>query len=169
MTGTQPSRRRVLRRGVAGVATVAIAGCADAGTDPTPTETTTQPPTTTALPAPALSVDDQTTDGSQVIVAAVAIDGPGWLVIHPEADDGGPNAGAVLGRRQLSPGTDTDVTIDLDSPASTHRTLYAMLHYDDPADGEFTFPTSGDPAVTNAGGLVVTAFELTTSGDDGSS
>jgi hypothetical protein len=39
-----------------------------------------------------------------------------------------------------------------------------MLHYDDPADGEFTFPEDGDPPVTADGGPVVKPFSLTVEG-----
>jgi plastocyanin len=173
---TDSTRRRLLHAGI-GTLTVTVAGCADDAdggptTSPasTPTETTTgaSPEPTPSGPNPALSVDDQTTDGSQVTVASAAIDGSGWLVIHPEAEDGGgPNGGVVLGSRQLEVGTYTDVTLELDPAASSDQTLYAMLHYDDPADDEFTFPSDGDPPVTADGGPVITPFTLTVSGDDG--
>jgi len=114
---------------------------------------------------PALSVTDQRTDGSTVTVPGAAIDESGWLVVHPEADGGGPNGGVVLAKTQLAPGMYADRRLTLSSSLSEDQTLYGMLHYDDPADGEFTFPEDGDPPVTKDGSPVVKPFDVTVDGE----
>ncbi|MFB6303146.1 MAG: plastocyanin/azurin family copper-binding protein [Haloferacaceae archaeon] len=119
--------------------------------------------------APALAVTDQKTDGTTVAMPRATIDGTGWLVIHPEASGGGPNGGVTLAERRLQRGTYGSVALDLSRSLSEDQTLYAMLHYDDPADGEFTFPESGDPAVTAGGSPVIKPFDLTVSDGSGTS
>lgn len=131
------------------------------------TTTTTTEETTTAVIEPALDAADQTTDGASVTVTRTTIDDAGWLVLYPEAEGGGPNAGVVLAGRMLEAGTYDDVVMEFGEPVSESRTLYAGLHYDDPADGEFTYPADGDPPVTVDGDPVVAAFALTVEGAGG--
>ncbi|MFB6094929.1 MAG: plastocyanin/azurin family copper-binding protein, partial [Halodesulfurarchaeum sp.] len=112
-------------------------------------------------PDPSLAVTDQETDGSTVRVPSLAIDRTGWLVIHPEAEGGGPKGGVTLATRQLAPGLYADRVLSLSSAISSDQTLYAMLHYDDPMDGSFTFPENGDPPVTAGGSPLVKPFDVT--------
>lgn len=165
------SRRKLLR--YSGLATVALAGCSGGqrsdGTTASAMGTTTQgdmetTETTTSEVAVALDVADAMPDGRTVTIPEVAIDGAGWLVVHPEADGGGPKGTVVLGQRQLSPQTYEDIQLDLDVVHAAPTTVYAMLHYDDPADGEFTFPEHGDPPVTKAGNPVVKPFSVQAGG-----
>jgi plastocyanin len=150
----------------------ALAGCiGGGGNDTTTTTTTTETTATTTTeqgPTPSLSVSDQETDGTTVTVPSAAIDGEGWLVVHPETDGGGPNGKVTLATKQLQPGSYSDVTLELDESLSESQTVYAMLHYDDPADGEFTFPGDGDPPVKTDGSPLVKPFEATVSGMGGS-
>lgn len=111
--------------------------------------------------SPALSVQDQESDGASVVVPEVTIDQPGWLVIHPEASGGGPNGKVTLAERRLEPGTYDSVALSLSESLSADQTLYAMLHYENPADGEFTFPGNGDPPVTKDGSPLVKPFAVT--------
>lgn len=119
--------------------------------------------TLSGMVTPELSVRDQKTEGDSLIVPRAALDKAGWLVIHPEAENGGPNGKVTLATRQLQPGLYADVTIELDESMSESQTVYAMLHYDDPADGEFTFPQNGDPAVKIDGSPAVKPFDVTVS------
>lgn len=119
--------------------------------------------TLSGMVTPELSVRDQKTDGDALIVPRAALDKTGWLVIHPEAMDGGPNGKVTLATRQLQPGLYADVTMKLDESLSESQTVYAMLHYDDPADGKFTFPQNGDPAVKIDGSPAVKPFDVTVS------
>lgn len=94
-------------------------------------------------------------------IPEASIDEAGWLVIHPEASGGGPNGGVTLAERHLEPGTYGSIELSLGETLSEDQTLYAMLHYDDPADGEFTFPSNGDPPVTREGSPLVKPFAVT--------
>lgn len=146
-------RRRVLQL-TATSTVVGLAGCAGNGG--------------TSEPTVALSVTDtESTDGT-VTIPNVGIDKPGWLVIHPEASGGGPKGSVTLAEKQLDAGEYTDVSLTLDTLRKGEQTVYAMLHYDDPADGEFTFPSEGDPAVTSGGSPVVKPFSVTVTGGDDS-
>jgi VCBS repeat-containing protein len=110
---------------------------------------------------PAITVEDQTLSADSadtVNVPSATLDAQGWVVIH--ADDGG-SPGEVLGNSSvLSEGETTDVEVTLDRDAEDGETLYAMLHYDDPADGTYNFPDE-DPPVSVDGDVVVEPFEIT--------
>lgn len=141
----------------------------ETGATETGTETATadaETPTRTASASadvtPAVSAPDQRTGGETVTVGRVAIDRPGWLVVRPDAD-GGPDAATYLAAVPLDPGRRTDLRVALNRTPEADRTLYAMLHYDDPDDGNFTFaPGRGDdPPVTAGGERVVDSFRVT--------
>ena len=173
MTPDYVSRRRILQ--LAGsTATVGLAGCAGgdeenngSGGATTTTPTTTPTDTTTEEPSvtPALSVSDIETDNRNVVLSSASIDGDGWVVLHPEAEGGGPNGQVTLAQKQLSAGEYSDVELAMNTLLAGEQTVYAMLHYDDPADGEFTFPENGDPPVTTDGNPVVKPFEITLTGE----
>lgn len=120
--------------------------------------------TLTGEVSPSLSVTDQETNGEQVTVPVTAIGQSGWLVVHPEADGGGPNGGVTLATMQLQADLYADTTLQLDEPLSETQTVYAMLHNDDPGDGEYTFPEDGDPPVTADGDPIVKPLEVTIGG-----
>ncbi|MFB6112482.1 MAG: hypothetical protein ABEJ58_00095 [Halodesulfurarchaeum sp.] len=168
------TRRRVLQSTGAGVIAL-VAGCAGGGqeettvTTTTPTETTTETPTettteTTQALTPALSVMDQSIGGTTVTIPAVTLDGTGWVVVHPEAQGGGPAGAVMLARKRLEAGSYQDLSLEMDRVLVDGATVYAMLHYDDPKDGEFTFPAAGDPPVTTNGSPIVKPFRVSASG-----
>lgn len=96
-------------------------------------------------------------DGEAVKIPSAKISGAdGWIAIH--ADDNG-EPGAVLGHAPIQEGQNTGVEVKLDQPADSGK-LYAMVHAEDPADGDYTFP-AGDPPVDQSGGMVVEPFEYT--------
>lgn len=166
------SRRRILQ--LAGsTATIGIAGCAggngedNEGGGEMTTTTTTAMDTTTEEPSvtPALSISDVETDNRNLVIPGARIDEDGWIVIHPEAEGGGPNGQVTLAQKQLSAGEYSDIELTLDTVLAGEHTVYAMLHYDDPAEGAFTFPQNGDPAVTKDGTPVVKPFSVTLRGE----
>jgi plastocyanin len=103
---------------------------------------------------PSVTVEDQTVQNGQVIVASAVSDGPGWVVIHAE-QDGAP--GPVVGQAALVDGENTDIAVDIDPEAAT-TTLYAMLHTDSGEEGTYDFP-DGDPPVEVDGKIVVKSFQ----------
>lgn len=95
-------------------------------------------------------------DGRVVEIPRAEIpDTEGWIAVH--ADDGG-QPGEVLGVAPLSAGRNTNVEVELDRPLDSPQRLYAMLHKEDPANGEYTFP-DGDPPVREGGEAVVEPFD----------
>ncbi len=107
----------------------------------------------------AVVVDDQPLgEGGTVTIASVTSDTAGWLVIHAQADG---RPGPILGQTQVAAGESSDVVVDIDPDGATD-TLYAMLHVDAGAEGEFEFPDGADGPATDADGNVVTpSFALT--------
>lgn len=93
--------------------------------------------------------------GDEITIPRAEISGAdGWIAVH--ADDSG-DPGAVIGYAPIQEGENTDVEVKLDQPVDS-GTLYAMVHAEDPADGDYTFP-DGDPPVDQSGGMVVESFE----------
>ena len=114
---------------------------------------------------PSVTATAQTADPADVVVIDEAIsEGDGWMVIH--ADDGSGSFGAVIGHAALVGGQNTDVTVELDRPVLDGETLYAMLHTDDPADGNYTFDGSNgeDGPVTDSNGDVITPTFVASAG-----
>ena len=132
------------------------------GTPASDSPTRTPSASAPASVTPAVSVSDQETGGETITVESVAVDRPGWLVVHPAAD-GGPDAATYLAAVSLDPGRSTGLEVSLNRSLAEDRTLYAMLHYDDPDDGSFTFaPGRGDdPPVEVDGETVVESFRVT--------
>ncbi len=99
-------------------------------------------------------------DGTTVTVPSAGISGvSGWLVIR--ADAGG-EPGDVLGYAPLREGeSEEDVAVPLDEPVGS-GTLYAVVHAEEPADGDFTFP-DGDPPVEANGSVVAEPLRYTAS------
>ena len=98
--------------------------------------------------------------GTTVTVPSAGISGvSGWLVIR--ADAGG-EPGDVLGYAPLREGeSEEDVAVPLDEPVGS-GTLYAVVHAEEPADGDFTFP-DGDPPVKANGSVVAEPLRYTAS------
>lgn len=96
-----------------------------------------------------------TLDGNILTLEQVTIDAPGWLVIH--ADNGQGSFGEVIGQAPLFPGTNYDVTVELDSEMITDP-VYPMLHYDTGEMGVYEFgKVEGADAPVSVNGNVVVA------------
>jgi len=91
---------------------------------------------------PQVIVSDQSLDGGKVSIEQVSSTGPGWLVIHAQADG---NPGAVLGYTQISAGVTNNVVVSVDDSQAT-PVLYAMLHIDAGEVGVYEFPGADEPA-----------------------
>ena len=103
------------------------------------------------------AADQELAADNTVTIAEVVSAGPGWLVIHAEAD-GAP--GPVLGHAAVDPGRNSEVTVEID-PAGATETLYAMLHVDAGTAGEYEFPGDDGPAMDADGNVVTPSFALT--------
>ena len=109
---------------------------------------------------PYVDVEDTGT-GQGTVMIEVAIDRPGWLVLHPATGEAKPDSATVLASTHLAeagvyPGFEVTV------PADVARTYFAVLYYDDPADADFTYAAGGseDPPVRVGGVAVEEAFTV---------
>lgn len=104
---------------------------------------------------PAVSVNDQAVLDSRVTIAEVVSRGPGWLVIHLDADG---KPGAVVGYAAVKDGINREVVVAVDAKRVTGG-LFAMLHTDAGTIGTYEFPGPDVPVVA-AGGMVNVPFKV---------
>ena len=90
-----------------------------------------------------------------VTISVVVSNGPGWLVVHAQADG---KVGPDIGHTALADGLNKNVVVKLD-PADITAVLYAMLHTDAGVVGTYEFP-GADVPVTQSGNLVNKPFRL---------
>jgi hypothetical protein len=107
-------------------------------------------------PTPSVTVSDQAIENGMVTVDSVVSDGPGWIVIHADAN-GSP--GPVIGHSAVSDGENIDVAVEIDVSNAT-ETLYAMLHTDAGQVGTYEFPGADGP-VSVDGQVVTPSFTVT--------
>ncbi len=105
---------------------------------------------------PAVKVSDQAIANGQVVVAEVDSSGPGWIVIHAQANG---QPGAVIGYTAVKNGANMNVMVTIDVTKAT-PVLYAMLHVDVGKVGTYEFPGADVPAKLNGKGISP-AFNVT--------
>ena len=99
---------------------------------------------------PSVTVGDQAITDGMVTIESVFSSGPGWLVIHAQAEG---RPGPVLGYSPLVDGENSSVVVEIDESGVT-PVLYAMLHMDVGVVGTYEFP--GDDGPVSVDGSVVT-------------
>lgn len=102
-------------------------------------------------------------DGRSVTIPRATIDGADGRVAV-RADDGGDEPGTVLGRAPIREGENASVEVALEEPIGSTQRLYAVLHADRPADGEFTFPEGDPPLDADERASAVEPFRYAVSG-----
>ena len=134
-----------------------VAACGS--TAPTAAPIPTAEPTMTAESAiiPSVAVADQSIEGGTVTVARVVSEGPGWIVIHAQAEG---KPGPILGYAPVADGENNDVVVEID-PTQATETLYAMLHTDAGEVGTWEFPNGPDAPVKVEGKVVTPSFSVT--------
>lgn len=118
-------------------------------TRPVPEETRTSQ-------KPMVTVKDQDYDGSTVVVADVFSQGPGWIVIHNQADG---SLGPPIGFTHVNSGDNKNVTVKIDSAQAT-GIMYAMLHTDAGVIGKYEFPGPDVPTMLD-GEMIAPSFTAT--------
>ena len=105
---------------------------------------------------PSVEVSDQAIENGLVTIDLVSSSGPGWIVIHVDAD-GSP--GPVIGYSAVQDGINMNVVVEIDENAATD-TLFAMLHVDGGVEGVYEFPGEDAPVMAD-GNVVMTSFLVT--------
>ncbi|MFV1999274.1 MAG: hypothetical protein ACC654_02815 [Acidimicrobiia bacterium] len=119
----------------------------------------------TVLPATspsALTAEEQTSDGTTVVIATVTLPSNGFVAIH--ADNAG-SPGPVIGNSELlQAGENTDVAITLDQALSASGVVWPMVHIDLDGDGEYTFMPPDNaidvPGITDDGNVAVVPVQV---------
>lgn len=113
-----------------------------------------------AIPAtgnqPQVVANDQTYDGSSVVIDKVISKGPGWLAVHSQKNG---DVGPVIGYTHLNDGENDMVVVKID-PKQATAVMYAMLHIDAGKVGVYEYPGPDIPAFLN-GQMVSPAFKAT--------
>jgi plastocyanin len=127
------------------LAVLVLAACSPAPTAAPTAAPTTAPATEEPTPAPLSSVNVSDQDASQgsVIIDEITAAEQGWIVIHLNVD-GGP--GPVIGYSAVQPGANLAVPVEIDLASATPE-LFAMLHVDRGAMGQYEFPGEDVPAM----------------------
>jgi predicted lipoprotein with Yx(FWY)xxD motif len=121
-----------------------------------PTPTLIHIPTVSpALPntgmTPMVVVNNQSSDGTSVVINEVFSKGPGWIAIHKQNPDG--SMGEPIGHEHVQDGDNRNVIVKID-PKQVTGTMYAMLHHDAGQVGVYEFPGPDTPA-TDANGIII--------------
>jgi len=104
-----------------------------------------------------LDAADQTSDGTQLKVSDVTINGAaGFIAIHQDAD-GAP--GPVVGHVAIPEGDSSNVVVKLDSKVATGA-FWPMLHLDAGTKGTYEFPGPDGP-VKSGSDIVMKKITLT--------
>lgn len=146
--------------GVLAVLILVLAACQTSTPTPTATESVEEQAvvvTEELKIAPSVTVSDQSIESGSVKVDQVTSDGPGWIVIHAQAEG---KPGPIIGFSQVVDGENADVLVDID-PAKATETLYAMLHSDLGEGGSFEFPDGPDVPVKVGEKVVTPPFKVT--------
>jgi hypothetical protein len=114
-------------------------------------------PLASAQATPSVSVSDQAIINGTLVVDRVVSAGPGWIVIHAQADG---RPGSILGFTPIPDGESTNVGVEIDASKAT-PTLYAMLHTDAGELGAWEFPNGPDVPVRVGEQVVTPPFDVT--------
>jgi len=98
--------------------------------------------------------DQAVTTPTEVSISAITSVGPGFIVIHEEANG---SFGPVIGNAAVVDGANTDITVPLNRDIVDGETLYAMLHTDAGTVLTYEFPGPDVPAM-DANGIITPSF-----------
>lgn len=114
---------------------------------------------------PSISVDDQELSASsEILIAEVAAEEDGFIVIHNTNEDGEPVVPESIGAAPVSAGVNEGVAVALDEEITADTILVAMLHSDTDENGIYEYGadnTEVDNPVTLNGEVVSEPFSVT--------
>ena len=137
-----------------------VSGCGDDDDEPADTggDTAEETDAGGAVPfAPTtITADDQSGDGTTVVVASLDLPTAGFIAVHAD-DNGAP--GAVIGNTEILPaGESTDVEVPITEVISGTVTVWPMAHVDTNGNETYDFAppdvTDDGPALVEEGGDV---------------
>jgi|GEM_PF-5226591 len=137
------------------VATSVVAVGALAAAGPTPAaadgsavyQTGNQTNATTANETANVTFENQTSNGSAVVVNETYVPEGGFIAIHLVENE---TFGAVIGNSSyLEPGLHENVTVALDPPITESQPLIAMPHTDSNGNQTYDFPAGDEPYTVN--------------------
>lgn len=113
---------------------------------------------------PAVMTTDQVNRGG-VFVTDVDAAEDGWIVIHRDNGNDGPEVPPIIGKARVSAGTNQDVYIPLNDGETVQEgeKLWTMLHYDTGTKGKYEFTAvndSPDQPVFFDGNIVTTQYQV---------
>jgi hypothetical protein len=108
-----------------------------------------------AADVPAITTPRQPLEDGTIVIQQVYSDGPGWIVIHADADG---QPGPVIGYTEVPDGISNEVIVQV-APEDLTETLYAMLHVDAGEEGIFEFPDGPDTPMEINGEVVTETFQ----------
>jgi len=112
-----------------------------------------------------VTVDDQTSDGTTVVIDSVDLSEPGFVALHDSTLLDGAVLDSVVGHSDyLDAGYHENVTVTLDSRQVDTQSLIAMPHMDSDGDTNYTFVESeggADGPFTAGGGAVIDSAAVT--------
>jgi hypothetical protein len=110
-----------------------------------------------------VTFEDQTSNGSAVVVNNTSLPEGGFVVIHVVENE---TFGAVIGNSSyLEPGEYENLTITLDPPIEEGQPLIAMPHRDTNDNQTYEFPEADDPYVANGTPITGQAFVAVDTGN----
>jgi hypothetical protein len=140
---------------------VGLVAAACSSSSDTPATTTEATGAVVISPA-SLAAEEQTSDGTTIVVRTVTLPSNGFIAVHADAN-GSP--GAVIGHSGLlGAGENTDVAITLDEALTASGVVWPMVHIDMDGDGEYTFAPPDDavdlPGTTEDGNVAVISVQI---------
>jgi hypothetical protein len=105
--------------------------------------------------SPYIEITQSATTG--IVSITAAIDGAGWLVLRPATAEGEVDTSIVLAKARFTVSGEYPINVTLPDSIAIGSTIFALLHYDNPADRDFTYTIDGtdDPPVQVDGSDVV--------------
>ncbi|MDQ2072688.1 surface glycoprotein [Haloarcula sp. H-GB4] len=108
-----------------------------------------------------VSISDQESDGSEVVVDSAQLSAGGFIAIHA-----GNASGDVVGHSEYrDAGSHEDITITLDEPMDEDFTAVAMPHLDTNGNEAYDFPDADGPYTAN-GSAVTDSANVTIAAED---
>jgi surface glycoprotein (TIGR04207 family)/PGF-CTERM protein len=105
-----------------------------------------------------VSISDQESDGSEVVVDSAQLSDGGFIVIHDSSLLEGEVAGSVVGNSEyLEAGSHEDITVTLDEPMDENFTAIAMPHLDTNGNEAYDFPDADGPYTENGSAVTASA------------